>query len=224
MLLLDSSESFKESIDTVDFGEVEVFNIVGYNNWTIGKNSVIMGPPPLYWISIEDERNLNGDYTVPVRSAELINNKVMEHTYYIANIEHSALPSGLPTLEILLGVFSDPQITYFPQYAVPPPSYKDIIVGVENETDIPKSFYLFQNFPNPFNPITTIRYNVPASGIVTVKLYDILGNLIANLINEEKSRGVYEITFYAGNLPSGAYFYQIQTEGYVETKKMILMK
>jgi hypothetical protein len=183
-----------------------------------------MGPPPFYWISIEDERNLNGDYTVPVRSAELINNQVMEHTYYIPDIKHSALPSGQPTLEILLGIFSDPPIAYFPQYADPPPSYKYIITAIENDPEILNSFYLSQNFPNPFNPITTIRYQLSVAGNVTLRLYDVLGNEIATLVNEEKSVGVYEIIFYAGNLPSGAYFYQLRTEGFVETKKMILMK
>ena len=230
--LLDSSELFKETIDTVNFGEVEVFNIVGYSHWTIGKNSVIIGPPPLYWISIEDERNLNGDYTVPVRSAELINNEVIEHTYYIPDIKHSALPSGQPTLEILLGIFSDPPITYIPQYAVPPASYWDTLVtDVKNDPEILNSYYLSQNFPNPFNPITTIRYQLPAAGNVSLKLYDILGNEIAILVNEEKSVGAYEITFYAGNLPSGVYFYQLKiypanggAEGFIQTKKMLLFK
>ncbi|MFC2119853.1 alpha/beta fold hydrolase, partial [Bacteroidota bacterium] len=223
--LLDSSELFKETIDTVDFGDVEVFNIIGHGNWTIGKNKVTVGPPPLYWTTIEDYRNLNGDYTVPVRSAELINNQVIEHTYYIPEIQHSALPSGQPTLDILLGIFSDPPTTYFPQYAVPPPSYKDTIVtGIEDDPDILTSFYLSQNFPNPFNPSTVIRYQLPLTGKVTLKLYDVLGTEITTLVNEEKSIGEYELTFYAGNLPSGVYFYQLRTEEFVETKKMILMK
>ena len=222
--LLDSSELFKEMIDTVDFGNVQVFNIVGYNNWTIGKNKVIVGPPPLNWVSIEDERNLNGDYTVPVRSAELLNNKFIEHTYYIPDIIHSALPSGQPTLEILLGIFSDPPNTYFPQYADPPPSYQHLITDVEDETEILNSFYLLQNFPNPFNPSTTIGYQLPVAGNVTLRLYDVLGNEIATLVNEEKLAGVYELTFYAGNLPSGVYFYQLQSNGFVESKKMILLR
>jgi len=221
--LLDSSEIFKEAIDTVDFGNVKVFNIVGHNLLTIGKNSVIIGPPPFYWISIEDERNLNGDYTVPVRSAELINNRIFENTYYLRDTIHSGVPSSPETLEILLGIFSDPPTTYFPQYADPPPSYA-LVTNVKDDLEILNSFYLSQNFPNPFNPITTIRYQLPVAGNVTLRLYDVLGNEIATLVNEEKSVGVYEITIYAGNLPSGAYFYQLQTEGYVETKKMILLR
>jgi pimeloyl-ACP methyl ester carboxylesterase len=191
--LIDSSELFKESIDTVNFGEVEVFNIVGYNLQTIGKNRVTIGPPPLNWIVIEEFRTLNGDFTVPLRSAELINNQVIEHTYYVPDIKHSALPSGQPTLEILLGVFSDPPITYFPQYAVPPPSYKDLISDVKNDPAILNSFYLSQNFPNPFNPSTVIRYQLPVTGNVSLRVYDILGNEVATLVNEEKSAGAYEI-------------------------------
>jgi hypothetical protein len=223
--LLDSSELFKESIDTVDFGKIEVFNIVGYNQWTIGKNSVVIGPPPLNLISIVDERNLNGDYTVPLRSAELINNKVYEHTYYIPDVIHSGLPSSQQTLEILLGVFSDPPITNFPQFAEPPRSYRDIVLSTEeNDLEIPYSFYLSQNFPNPFNPITKIRYQLPVAGEVTLKLYDLLGNEIATLINEEKPAGIYTIHWNAAGLPSGVYFYQLKTDGFVEMKKMSLIK
>jgi len=242
--LLDSSDFFKEYIDTVDFGEIELFNIVGYNNWTIGKNRVIIGPPPLYWISIEEETNLNGDFTVPLRSAELINNQVIENTYYIPNIIHSALPSGQPTLEILLGIFSDPPITYFPQYAVPPPSYKFLVSDLKNDKEIPNSFYLSQNYPNPFNPSTKIRYSITQSSNVIIKVFDILGNEIETLIKGEKSAGTYELNWYAGNLPSGVYFYKLQVvpigkqagspsagspegqagQGFVVTKKMMLLR
>jgi len=225
--LIDSSEIFKETIDTVDFGAVEVFNIVGHNLETIGKNSVLIGPLGIF---VLEERNLNGDHTVPVRSAELINNRVFENTYYIPDIIHSALPSSLPTLEILLGVFGDPQITYFPDYADPPYSYA-AITNVENDLELPNSFYLSQNYPNPFNPVTTIRYQLPVTSNVTLRLYDVLGNEIATLVNEEKSAGEYDLTFYAGILPSGIYFYRLQVNpanggagSFVETKKMVLLR
>jgi pimeloyl-ACP methyl ester carboxylesterase len=221
--LLDSSELFKESIDTVDFGEIEVFNIVGYNQLTIGKNRVEIGPPPLNLISIVDERNINGDYTVPVRSAELINNKVYEHTYYVPDVIHSGLPSSQPTLEILLGVFSDPPITNFPQYSDPPPSYATV-TDVKNDYEIPNSFYLSQNFPNPFNPFTRIQYAIGSGQFVSLKVYDILGNEIATLVNKEKSAGSYLVEWNATGLPSGVYFYQFKTEWFIETKKMVLIK
>ena len=221
--LLDSSETFKETIDTVDFGDVQVFNIVGHNNWTIGKNKETLDPI-FNWIVIEDERNLNGDYTVPLRSAELINGRIFENTYYVPDTIHSGIPSSPETLEILLGVFSDPPITNFPQYAAPPLKYNDITVSLENDIGVSPSFYLSQNFPNPFNPITTIRYQLPVAGNVTLKLFGTLGNEIATLVNEDKSMGKYRITFFAGNLPSGIYFYQLKTENFTETKKMILIK
>ncbi len=220
--LLDSSEIFKEMTDTVDFGNVQVFNIVGHNHMTIGKNKETL-IPIINVVVIEDERNINGDYTVPVRCAELINGRIFEHTYYVQDSIHSGIPSSPSTLEILLGVFSDPPVTYFPQYSDPPYSYRNIIDAV-NDYEIINTFYLSQNYPNPFNPVTTIRYQLPASGYVTLKLFDVLGTEIGTLVSEEKSSGIYELTFYAGDLPSGTYFYQMRTEGFVETRKMVLIK
>ena len=221
-VLLDSSKFFKEKIDTVDFGDVEVFNIVGHHYLTIGKNKESLDPL-LNWF--EDERNLNGDYTVPLRSAELINGEVLEHTYYVQDAIHSGIPSSLSTLEILLGVFSDPPIAYFPQYSDPPPSYRDTTTDVtEGNSELVNTFHLSQNYPNPFNPVTKIEYQIPSFSHVTLKLYDVLGREIATIVDEEKPFGIYEITFFAGNLPSGAYFYQLKAGSFVETKKMILLK
>jgi hypothetical protein len=223
-VLLSNSENFKASIDTIDFGNVEVFNIVGFNQWTIGKNKVIDGSPPLYCKTIEYFRNLNGDFTVPVRSAELINGQIFEHTYYVPNVMHHNLPGSQETLEILLGVFADSAITNFPQYADPPQSYKDILVDLVDESSMAASYYLSQNYPNPFNPHTIIKYEVPFEADVSLKIFDVLGREIATLVNEEKPAGHYEINFFPGNLPSGTYFYQLKTKDYIQTKKMILMR
>ena len=81
-----------------------------------------------------------------------------------------------------------------------------------------------QSYPNPFNPSTTIKYEIPEKSIVIIKVYNLLGNEIATLINEEKNSGKHEIEFNATDLPSGTYFYQLQVSEFVETKKMILMK
>lgn len=86
------------------------------------------------------------------------------------------------------------------------------------------SYRLDQNFPNPFNPLTTIGYSLSEYSKVTIKIYDILGNEIKTLVNREEPAGVYDLTWDAGNLPSGIYFYKIQAGTYTETKKMILMK
>ncbi len=85
-------------------------------------------------------------------------------------------------------------------------------------------YNLSNNFPNPFNPSTKIKYSIPQTSNVVIKIYDVLGNEIETLINEEKPVGTYELTWYAENLPSGIYFYQLRAGSFVETKKMVLMK
>jgi hypothetical protein len=98
----------------------------------------------------------------------------------------------------------------------------------------PEGFYLSQNYPNPFNPSTVIKYEIPGQArndniLVVLKVYDVLGNEIATLINEEKPSGEYKVTFDVGTsrrsaLTSGVYFYQLKVGNFVQTKKMILMK
>jgi hypothetical protein len=88
----------------------------------------------------------------------------------------------------------------------------------------PNYFALDQNYPNPFNPSTTISYSVPETEFVTLKVYDVLGNEIASLVNEEKPAGKYEVDFNGAELSSGIYFYRLQAGSFIETKKMVLMK
>jgi hypothetical protein len=94
----------------------------------------------------------------------------------------------------------------------------------ENNNIIPSKFYLLQNYPNPFNPSTTIKYQMPKPGLVTLKVYDILGKEIINLVNENKIAGFYEVNFDASKLPSGIYIYQLKVNDFVSNKKMILLK
>ena len=97
----------------------------------------------------------------------------------------------------------------------------------ETQTDInevPKDFLLYQNYPNPFNPSTSIQYAVSSRQFVVLRVFDVLGNEIATLVNEEKPVGNYEVTWDAENLASGIYFYQLKAGNNVETKKMILLK
>jgi hypothetical protein len=94
----------------------------------------------------------------------------------------------------------------------------------EVPSSIPTEFELYQSYPNPFNPTTTIKYQIPELSFVTIKVYDVLGSEVAILINEEKAVGTYELTWYAENLPSGIYFYQLNAGEYINTKKMVLMK
>jgi hypothetical protein len=95
---------------------------------------------------------------------------------------------------------------------------------IHNYSRLITEYVLTQNYPNPFNPTTKIKYSVPQTSNIVIKIFDILGNEIETLVNEERQAGTYEITWYVENLPSGVYFYQLQAGNFVETKKMILMK
>jgi hypothetical protein len=88
----------------------------------------------------------------------------------------------------------------------------------------PIEYRLEQNYPNPFNPTTSISYQIPEHCLVTIKVYDVLGNEIVTLVNEEKSTGTYEVKFDAVGFPSGIYFYQLKAEKFIDAKKMIMLK
>jgi hypothetical protein len=95
--------------------------------------------------------------------------------------------------------------------------------------NIPEEYFLSQNYPNPFNPITTIEFSIPEEGLVYLAIYDVLGNEVATLVNENLKAGSYKTEFksHSGNvqnLTSGAYFYQLRSENFIETRKMILIK
>ena len=99
------------------------------------------------------------------------------------------------------------------------------ITDVENEeTTMPTVFKLEQNYPNPFNPSTVIKFAVPEKSNVVIKIYDILGNEIITLVNEEMDAGWYEKSFNANGISSGVYLFRMEAENYVNTKKMILLR
>jgi hypothetical protein len=118
------------------------------------------------------------------------------------------------------------------------PTTIDFPIDVDDELSVfPGDYYLFQNYPNPFNPSTKIKFQIPSitllqsqsDNLVTLKVYDVLGNEIATLVNEEKQPGIYEVEFSLNsdggrNLSSGIYFYQLKSGNFVETKKMLLLK
>ena len=90
--------------------------------------------------------------------------------------------------------------------------------------NIPNTYTLYQNYPNPFNPATTIKYQIPKPGLVTLKVFDILGREVATLVNENKVEGIYDFTFDASRFASGVYIYQLRANDYVSSKKMLLLK
>ncbi|MBK7981960.1 MAG: T9SS type A sorting domain-containing protein [Ignavibacteriae bacterium] len=124
--------------------------------------------------------------------------KVVDENYYTIYFKHLS--------EIKLGVISSP-------------------TSIKNITNsIPTEYKLDQNYPNPFNPTTKITYQLPEKSIVTLKVYDILGKKIVELVNETREAGNHEVIFDASNLSSGIYYYQIKAGDFIQSKKMLLIK
>jgi len=98
------------------------------------------------------------------------------------------------------------------------------ITSIESSSELPNDYVLGQNYPNPFNPTTKIEYSVPASGRVTLKVYDMLGNEIATLFEGKQNAGVFNVSFDGSLLSSGVYFYQMRTNDFNATKKLLLVK
>ena len=96
--------------------------------------------------------------------------------------------------------------------------------AIEVDIAVPKEYSVSQNFPNPFNPSTTIKYQIPRPGLVTMKVFNPLGREVTTLVNENKTEGFYEVNFDASKLPSGIYIYQLKANDFVSSKKMILIK
>lgn len=125
-----------------------------------------------------------------------------------------------PILEVDIDGDGTPDTTYTPI----------VITGIEDDQrnngiiSIPKEYSLSQNYPNPFNPTTSIKYSIPFESLVELKIFNILGQEISTLVNEQKPAGNYEVKFDASVLPSGVYFYRLQAGDFVQTRKMILLK
>lgn len=98
------------------------------------------------------------------------------------------------------------------------------LVGITNNNTVPGDYSLAQNFPNPFNPTTTISFDIPKNGIVELKVFDMLGREVATLVNGFKNAGSFRVDFNGSNLTSGTYFYRIKSGDFVQTKKMVLLK
>jgi len=99
------------------------------------------------------------------------------------------------------------------------------IIGIQNiSTEIPALYSLSQNYPNPFNPVTKITYDIPKNGFVKLIVFDVLGREVQTLVNESLKPGAYKASFNASQYPSGVYFYRLTTDGFSETRKMLLVR
>ena len=103
---------------------------------------------------------------------------------------------------------------------------RETVSSVEDKkiVSLPTQTILSQNYPNPFNPKTSINYSIAKAGHVKVMIYNMLGQKILTLVDENKTAGNYSVNFNAENLESGIYFYRLQTDNYIKSKRMVLMK
>lgn len=126
---------------------------------------------------------------------------------------------GTAYIQIQVGTFNNPEDRIIIDFVIT----TDPTVDVKDE-NIPAGYFLSQNYPNPFNPSTIINYGVKEGGLVTLKVYNILGVELAALVNEYKSAGSYDAYFDAAMLSSGVYFYRLSVNDFTQTRKMILEK
>ena len=134
--------------------------------------------------------------------------------------------TGMPTVNSVISLALSNGYFYAarPDSSIWRCSRTSILTDISNNTTDVKNYNLSQNYPNPWNPTTTIKYSIPKSGLVTLKVFDILGKEISTLVDENQSPGTYSVDFQGANLPSGIYFYKLQAGSYSETKQMILIK
>jgi len=138
-------------------------------------------------------------------------NKFLMPSYIAACTDNSIVMEG----------FYDGQASYEQSLTI---KYSQPVNIISNSNTLTYNFSLAQNYPNPFNPTTVIGFQLPADGFVNLKIYDINGREVSELVNAKLNAGEYKIDFNAGNLPSGVYYYKMTTESFSETKKMILVK
>ncbi len=152
-----------------------------------------------------------------------------ENVYQYNNITYQVNTQGLGnrTVRLILVVdnnfSSDYSLSkiYSDESVLGKLNFKEINI---NGKEVISTYDLFQNYPNQFNPSTTIKYQLPKVGVVTLKVYDILGAELATLVNEEKLAGKYEANFNASSLASGVYLYKLQANEYISVKKMVLVR
>jgi hypothetical protein len=240
-----------------DYGDYNsIFFVNDQLGWAVGKNGTILYTPngglPVELLNFTADI-IDNDVILNWVTATETNNLgfAIERKHIYADWEGIGFVPGH-------GTTTEPQFYSFDEESVAPGNYqyrlKQIDYDgsfeysgiVEVEVGLPTEFSLEQNYPNPFNPTTKIKFTIPTSPLnpspyqgegnserfITLKVYDVLGNEVATLINEEKLAGTYEVEFDGAGLPSGIYFYQLRAsnpesssgQGVVETKKMILIK
>ncbi len=242
VLLDDQTIKFVERVDTLPVVSIDEMNLVARTNtFGLSSESELIFSDYYYVVNKNLASSLSDEFNVAFK-CELVNaatNLVVgafdNVTYNKLNVQQYDNPSylvdcsGIETGNYYLRLFTtvNEDVNFF----ISDIQRDDVTLEKSNllvrnfkGEGIPIVYDLAQNFPNPFNPSTTIRYQIPQDGIVTLKIYDILGSEVVTLVNEEKLSGKYEVNFNASSLASGVYIYKIQSGSFINSKKMILLK
>jgi len=158
------------------------------------------------------------------QSAKFYNGTVGSWTRDVIDI--TSLAAGSTNMKIRFSMISNGTLSADGIYIdnIKIVTYNAIPTGISGNVQTPSSYSLFQNYPNPFNPKTVISYQLAVNSFAKLKVYDILGNEIATLVNEKQNAGSYSVSFDGSNLSSGMYYYKLESGSFTETKKMILIK
>ncbi len=180
---------------------------------------------------------LNNYYCTQIKDTSLFGIKTRIKTYYYSFSIHNGGSTKSEIFAKNIGCYSDishaasvygqnHNIYTLKGFVINGQLYGDTTLTFVNtiNTKIPEKHSLSQNYPNPFNPVTKISFQLPVAGLSTLKVFDITGKEVATLVNERLQAGTYETTFDGSGLNSGVYFYQLRTDGFSETKRMILLK
>jgi hypothetical protein len=147
----------------------------------------------------------------------------LEDSIWIAE-EYWIVQGLIPPINVDLSVININLPSFYIPGLITKLVHTNIVTSVEEELSVPNEIKLSQNYPNPFNPSTTIKFSLSSPGFATLKIYNTLGEEVALLLDKELNTGTYACEWNASGLPSGMYLYQLKTEGYVEIKKMILLR
>ncbi|OGU71356.1 MAG: hypothetical protein A2V93_00095 [Ignavibacteria bacterium RBG_16_34_14] len=170
-------------------------------------------------VYVMDENNQITDYSISDERGNYLLTGLIPGQYrvYSDMVNYNSTQYHQVSVTNIIGLNSNYNFTLIP----------DAATGVDNDENLIDNFELYQNYPNPFNPVTSIKYAISSPQYVTLRIYDILGNEIVTLVNEQKQAGVYSVNFNAsalGGLASGIYFYKITAGSFTASKKLVLMK
>lgn len=191
------------------------FNTTAYNNigGTATRNPSAIGLVNMSNLNNPDPRPAPGSEPA-ISPVEFANLNLLAGGYFTPTTYRGAFNPALPLNQQWTAGWTN----FDPQNANYTTSVKEV------GSTLPSDFALDQNYPNPFNPTTNVRFNVPKNSFVTLKVYNMLGQEVATLVNKELNAGTFEADFNAANLASGSYVYRLTADGFVQSRKMILMK